>query len=360
MKQEKSNIFIIVVFIAMITLPQIVFWIGKDKIDVSTTENRTLAKKPELEFATITKYPTKFDAYYNDHLPFRTQLRKAWVDINNTLLDTTVDTRLVRGKLDWLFYRGNLSIEQAQGIIQYSDVEKQTILNDLQSNANYFKEKGIETFVLVIPNRENVYREYLPDTIPLKNIPSRAEELIQYIRDNSDMNVVYPKEELLAAKQKHQVYRKYDSHWNKVGACIGTIALQKAIDKEFEYDVENIEIEILEQKDKNDLAGFASLQDEKYENVMRVDNFYSEVEYTVNELQNAEEYISNSENDKTVLFIGDSYRGDMKEYFSKLYQKVVYVHRDYYTEELMETVEPDIVIIEAVERFTDLLAKKFF
>lgn len=71
-----------------------------------------------------------------------------------------------------------------------------------------------------------------------------------------------------------------------------------------------------------------------------------------------DEYFSNSDNDKTVLFIGDSYRENMRDYFSKLYKRVVYVHRDNYTLDLIEKVRPDIVVIEAVERLATYIDKK--
>ena len=69
------------------------------------------------------------------------------------------------------------------------------------------------------------------------------------------------------------------------------------------------------------------------------------------------EFNSNSQNDKTVLFIGDSFREGMQQYFSKLYKRVIYMHRDDYKNEV-EKFNPDIVIVEAVERFSNGISKK--
>ena len=149
-------------------------------------------------------------------------------------------------------------------------------------------------------------------------------------------------------KDKYQLYRKYDTHWNTIGALIGTISLQKE---------NNIEFEETDEIDKRDLSTFINLQDELFENKINIKNFYDNIEYKENKTDVYEEYISNSLNHQTVMFIGDSFRTNMKPTFSKLYKRVVYLHRDKYTYDLIETIKPDIVVIEAVERSSDKIEK---
>lgn len=359
MNRSRIDRLLIIVFVAIVILPQIIFWfVNNETIEVSTTENRKLNSKPKFEFATITSYPQNFDNYYNDHLPFRNELREIWTNLNYELFNTTVDNRVLIGKDGWLFYRGDQTIEQTRGVINYTDKEKEDILSKLQNNVDKLKENGIETYVLVLPNKENVYKEKLPNNISIEKDRTKAEKLIDYIKQNSDINIVYPKEELVEAKEKYQVYRKYDTHWNKVGACIGTICLQRAIDSNFSYSLEDITIEEIEEKDLNDLANFASLNEELFENIIRVSNFNTEVEYTKVEGSKYEEYVSNSKNDKTILFIGDSFRTDMVEYLSKLYKRVIFVHRDHYTKSSIEEISPNIVVIETVERYSDSISKQ--
>ena len=178
---------IILVFLMIITLPQISFWIvNGDTKEVSTTENRKLNEKPELKISTITEYPQKFDDYYNDHLPFRTELRTLWTKLNYRLFNTTVDSRVIIGKEGWLFYRGDNSIEQVQGTINFTDNQKERILTGIQTNAQKLKEKNIEMYVLILPNKENIYREYLPDSIIIKDQVSRTEKLVDYIQKEKD------------------------------------------------------------------------------------------------------------------------------------------------------------------------------
>lgn len=353
MKVKLSNIVIIIVFIMTITIPQILSWaIDKNEQNILISENRKLTEKPNFKLETITEYPKRFEEYYNDNLPFREELIKVWSNINYNIFRTSASKLAIIGKDSWLFYRGNDSIEQVQGLTEIKSEDKKNILMNLELNDTKLKEKDIEMHVLVIPNKENVYREYLPDSIPIKNDVSNVENLIKYIQDNSDINIIYPKNELLDQKNKyHQIYRKYDTHWNKIGACIGTIALQRGIKEDFIYNIDNIEIENIKEKDDNDLAIMARLEEKLFETTLKVKNFYTDIEYSVDTNDMLEEFESNSINEETVLFIGDSFSKDMKDYFSKLYKKVIYVHRDNYTKELIEDINPNIVVFETVERY---------
>ncbi len=60
-------------------------------------------------------------------------------------------------------------------------------------------------------------------------------------------------------KEKYQVYRKYDTHWNRIGSFVGVIELQKAIDSSFNYNYDDIKVEYIDKKDLHDLAIFANL-----------------------------------------------------------------------------------------------------
>lgn len=350
MKKNKTvNIIIIIVFLLIIFLPQLLFWIFGNNEDVSNTENRVLKSKPKFELSNIVDYPKQFDDYYNDHLPFRNNLRKYWSLINYKLFNTSIDSSVIIGKDGWLFYRGDNTIEKLTASQKYTEDEKENILNTLKNNINKFKEQNIKTYVMIAPDKENIYSEKLPKSIK-KTENTATEELISYVEENSNINVVYPKENLLNVKDKYQLYRKYDTHWNTIGALIGTVSLQKEINNNFDYDVNNIEFEKTDEIDKRDLSTFINLQDELFENKINIKNFYDNIEYKENKTDVYEEYISNSQNNQTVMFIGDSFRTNMKPTFSKLYKRVVYLHRDKYTYDLIEKIKPDIVVIEAVER----------
>jgi len=351
-----KNILLIIVFITAITLPQFIHLLFYNENNtISESEKRKLSDIPKLELATITEYPGKFEAYYNDHTPFRTQLINLWANLNYDIFKTIANNnKVLMGKEGWLFYRGNQVIEQTQGIVSFTEKEKKNILSAMQDNINKLEQKGIETYYFIAPNKTNIYREKLPESICIKNDTTQAEELIKYVEENSDIKIIYPKDELIAYKEKCDVYRKYDTHWNNIGALIGAITIQKNIDNNFSYDINDIEVEITKVIDENDLATAAGLDKKLYQYMPRVTNFYSDVK--TEKIENGS--ISDSDNEKTVLIIGDSFGTMLEQYFSKLYKKVILIHRDDYKKEYLEGINPDIVIVEAAERLSYILDKQ--
>ena len=59
---------------------------------------------------------------------------------------------------------------------------------------------------------------------------------------------------------------------------------------------------------------------------------------------------SNSDNEKTLMVIGDSFRLRLEKYMPYRYQKTLFVRIDDFDQELLDKYEPDDVIVITVER----------
>ena len=59
---------------------------------------------------------------------------------------------------------------------------------------------------------------------------------------------------------------------------------------------------------------------------------------------------SNSDNEKTLMVIGDSFRLRLEKYMPYRYQKTIFVRIDDFDQELLDKYEPDDVIVITVER----------
>ena len=73
-----------------------------------------------------------------------------------------------------------------------------------------------------------MYAEHMPSVV-VENTYKRTEAFVDYIKENTNITIVFPQDELKAAKPYWRVYYKYDTHWNKAGAFIGTQALYKEL-----------------------------------------------------------------------------------------------------------------------------------
>lgn len=359
---KKSDILVTIVFISILFLPSIFSILLKDKIDQTNYENRVLYQKPELSFQNIVSFPTEYENYYNDHIPFKNEIRKSRASVLYNLFKTSASERVIVGYDGWLFYNSIKSegktvdtVTDFRNITSYSLADKQQIKNSLEASNNFLKEKNIEFYLLVIPNKENVYSDYMPKSIhrnPSRST-SKTEEVLNYLKENSDISFVYPKQSLIENRTIAGTYCKYDTHWNSYGAYLTTLDLMKKIEPDF--IVQDILFD--EQDGDNDLANMNLMKDNLKQKEPKVSNFYSEIDYNC---ENIEKYQLCSSNqaiyEETVLIIGDSFRTALMNYLPKLYQKTLFVHNNAYNFTLIDKYQPDIVIFESVERYFDSLS----
>jgi hypothetical protein len=77
---------------------------------------------------------------------------------------------------------------------------------------------GSRFLLVVVPNKHTVYAEYLPDWVTRVREKSRLDEFVEYMRKNTDLEILDLRDALMKAKKRIRVYYKTDSHWNDAGA----------------------------------------------------------------------------------------------------------------------------------------------
>lgn len=272
-------------------------------------------------------------------------------------LNHDINSKQVKlGEDQWLFYTtstdGNPT-EDYLGGTSYSDkVMKKTVknLNKIQAIC---EEQGIQ-FVLLIPsNKEVIYSEKVTD-IKQRSDMNRTDKLVDYIRDNSDIPVVYPKELCLQYKDEVQLYLKYDTHMNNAGGYLMYRAVMDALDKQdLAESIDWSQFEEAEYHSVFDLANMAGMswkykEDRQYFlNGVDYDVSYNDrFVHTMNPLANRS---------KKVMLIGDSFRGVIGPYFNYEFAETISIHRDDFRYEYVEQEKPDIIVLEYVERYVNLI-----
>lgn len=351
-------------FIVLIFVPSILWMVFGGAIGDDLSENRRLAEMPEFDFAKIEEYPKRFDTYYNDHVPFRAFFRNIWTRANYIAFADSTSSRVIVGDRDdnnirkaWLFYdegEGFSPVEGVQGLLSHTDQEKERAVNMLKANAEQMAKEGRQLYFFVAPNKENVYREYLPNTIEIFDEKSHSEKMIDLLSGVFE-NVVYAKDEIMDAKQYGKLYSRQDTHWNELGGFYGFKALMNVIQPDynnFEYNVETPKLHSREE----DLARFLGMTDFFLDDDPEVE-YLEDKPVTTEVLEDSlrELEISYNEDpviDKTIMIVGDSYRTSMKPYFQKVFRRVITMVREDSARSLIDEYNPDIVILEAVERCT--------
>lgn len=143
------------------------------------------------------------------------------------------------GKDGHLFYTdGGKMINTFQGKDKLSNQEMERFYNAVQNAKTFFEFTGAKFYMVGIPDKEQIYPDFYPESIMRYTNTSKSEDLIHYIQQKDSETIAYLKDSLLEAKQKEPekllYYKNFDStHWNARGAFIGYQQIMNRLKKDF-------------------------------------------------------------------------------------------------------------------------------
>ena len=251
-------------------------------------------------------------------------------------------TQVLLGKNNWLFYKTELDghpLWDYMGINHFTDDELAAIAANLVSMRDGFNERGVDFYVTALPNKEIIYEEYMPDTVARVDTVSRAEQLANYIWDNTDLVYVYPKQALLDAKAEGQIYYQTDTHWNQKGAFVG---MQQLMHEAYGVEAKNLDsvsFDITSNDLAGDLAVIGGVAD-KY----NIDTTYVFDADTADKAQYR---------DEVALVVGDSFSGFLSTIAKGYYKEVHWIYTKDFTMSMLDEYDANVVIWESVERYME-------
>ena len=298
-------------------------------------------------------------ASYESALNENLFLREYFVGIDNIanyLVKKQLNsTEVLLGKDNWLFYKSSTdgdSIADYQGTNHLSESEMKAVLDNLLEIEAGLKARGMDFVVMVPPNKEQVYSYRMPEDLERVEEESKTDLMVAYLKSHSSLKVVYPKEELMAEGRDLQLYYKYDSHWNQLGAYVGEQQLLEVLfGKRSFLKAEQVRVEETEITDLANMLG-------KGTNIF----FKDDHEYLLGSTKMGKAvsgtYYRNEEAPygQKLLFIGDSFRWSLIPRLSTDFKDLYIQNRLEYEPSVLEKSAPDIVVLEFVERYSDQLA----
>ena len=350
----KNYSTILILFLSFLIMPNVIYKIFYECFDHNNYENRTLASSPIFVSTNINEYSKKYEEYFNDYLPFKTELVKL-KNLSDIFVFKNVFNRIVfLGKEKWLFHKWN-------NTYSFNEEELETAKNNLIHFRDELKKKDIDFIFMVCPDKQLIYPEYVPNYIKGKLPNNGTEIFIEYLKNNSDIKVVYPKNEFLKYKDKYQLYYKYDAHWNTLGAYIEYTELMKSLNIHVD-NIDNVDIKDFDGNQSynlgiyqyNDMAYLLSLSKIKYYNDDKtyiISNYIIknyETNYYI--LDNYFSFNSKSYNNKNnIIIIRDSFGLNMIDYIATGFKQSEFIHIDSFKNENITEYKPDIVVFETIE-----------
>lgn len=335
----------------------------KNSTTIAIDNSKNAPDKIISAFSKMDKVIDKLDSIWYSHMYARGKISKTDSVITYFIDGEIMSSQVLLGTNNWLFYKSITDsdpIADYEGTNLHSADELNYILAAALTTQEELEKQGIQFVILVAPNKENVYSDFMPKEY-IKASKTRTDIMVEFLQENG-VNISYPKRELLN-NNNLQLYFKYDTHWNQLGAYIG---VQSAL-AQFKIYIPNINQQTISSTPLANNYRYCGVDD--LANMIRLRDlvFNDDVEYQINgtiktywaliEAENdkgeVSHFVNNSaKTNRTVLLVGDSFRTSMLPELQTIFTNVYVVHRSAYTSELINEVAPDYLIAEYVERYS--------
>lgn len=218
-------------FLIAIMLP-LAGTVAGGRATVSVAEQRLLAPPPSLPHSAGAwrELPGTVSAWFDDHFGGREFLVRA----NQRLIARVRHGALsrapvIQGRDGWLYFSGDRTLEDFQGRLPFTAAELTEWTRALEDKQRRLAERGIPWLFVIVPNKQTVYPEYLPDWLAAARGASRAEQLVDHLSRHATLPVLDLAPGLLQYKESGLLYRRHDTHWNARGADAARHLLSDAL-----------------------------------------------------------------------------------------------------------------------------------
>ncbi len=351
-----------ILFFAVCAVPGVML-LNRSGEDTSSAEKRQLAEMPSFkteEGEFNSEFSSQFQDYVSDHFGFRQELVSLDSHLKADLLHVSAEEKVIIGKDGWLFYTP--TVNDFIGRATVSELGIQNIRHNLEMMQEFTEQQGSQFVLAVVPNKNSVYDEYMPDYYyhnngfcnnnywnlysALEESPVNAVYLRSYFYDNAKYDMM-----------PEPFYHKQDTHWNNTGALIGYRAMMDVTGLEYN-SYSDAEYHI-EQNWKGDLQNMlfpgSDVLDENH--IYDIDfNYTYQGRY-----HDSDDITINTKNDSgtgSLLMFRDSFGAAVIPYFSQNFQTARYSRARPNPLYNLESSHFDVVILEIVERNIAWLQKE--
>lgn len=362
---KRENFWVIFVFIFILFMPNLFKLLGISDGENTEKRNTAYSFSDEKE-NTLVKAINKVENYYTNNFGLRNILIRLNSKIDLNIFGISPTDKVIIGKEGWLYYGldGDKDLTNLyRGITRFTDEELEKIKSNLEEKDRWLESKGVPFVLMITPNKESIYPEYYSDKYKIVNKDTRMDQLIKYLNENSNINVIDLRDELIRKKGETRLYDVTDTHWNEYGAYYGYKILIENLSRYFPgmepKPLEEFQVvkEISERG--GDLANMMSVpMDYKEEKIMlkpreeRLSVPYTEDIYG---LVNGMDMRNVNSSLPRLLMFRDSFTVQLLPFISEHFSQSVYQWDPNMNVNLVNAVNPDVVVQQIVERNIEML-----
>jgi len=354
----------ILLFIAVCWAPLLAMAFG---VKSPNQEKRILAEKPAFftPHGLNLNFPKQFNAYFPDHFGLRSTCVTAYTALIYYTLNDSVNEQVMAGKNGWLYFGPTLKDYTA--INTLTDLQIDRIVKTLVQQEAYLSSLGITFLFTIAPNKSSIYPEHMSARYQPQLQQNNLHKLSKAL-EKETIHYVDLLESLRAAKHKHQVYHTKDTHWNNIGARIAAQTLLNKIQEirldialgdpaPARYQLEQIWLGDLSQM----LLPALAIKDEQAIYDIPENYTWKENDRRSRSQRNPEAmriHTTSKKNSTSLFMFRDSFANALIPFISSRCAKVHYTRVVPYDYTQIESISPDVVILEIAERNIPNLLKQ--
>ena len=191
------------------------------------SEQRRAAPLPPLprDFAALSTWPAAFQEWVNDHFGARSHLIRWRSAANYRLLGLSSSPDVAIGSDGFLHYQPELRAHLPG--TEFTPAQLEGWRRWLERERDALAARGIRYRFLVAPDKSTLYPETVRGARWQRPV-SRLDQLLAHLRGRSTVEVIDPRDRLRALAATALVYERTDTHWNERGAQAAAAAVAES------------------------------------------------------------------------------------------------------------------------------------
>ena len=295
----------------------------------------------------------------------RSRLISLTTNLRLTIGDRVFPKVLV-GEGGWLVYTAEGDLDAYQRSESFTDEQVSQFQANLAALTSNYAERGITLLVLVVPSKNSMYPERVPEAITQFGSESKLDQVVSHLKAHGTTQIIDLRPALTEVKSKHTMYYATDTHWNDYGAYLTySILLNQLKEKYPNLSPRSLSDfhEKIREPDVLDLAniiGATSLLESKIQLAPAFDLATSYKSINLGGRKLMFSYNPDESLPDLVIYY-DSYFFNVNPMLGEHFHRGVFVQNysggGLWNLSWVDEQEPDVVIIEFAERYIDDLLK---
>lgn len=333
---------------------------------IELPEQRTLQKYPVFKWESnaLLAYPQAFEAAFNDHFGLRGLLVRSQALAKYYWLRISPSPKVMLGRDGWLYLAS--SIDEYRGLKPLPGVRIKRWHKEFLAKKGFLAARGIQYLIVVAPNKETIYPEFLPERVTQVRQRLYMDDLLKSLPANAQFDILDLRGPLIQAKSIGRLYLRTDSHWNQLGAAVASDAIIERLSSWFP--------ELPRRKNQNafqtrkikggDLAQLMGLENNLHEEAIVVPKasqrlrpapLRSQIKRKGRAVGNAAVELDGGKQRRNAIITGDSFTNGLNVFLPTHFRRTLKIRPlvsfgDPFFQSIIEMEKPDVYIELVVDR----------